>query len=129
MSVALDLRYLTVSSMMPDAVELSVCIGAGPCGCPVSSNEVLSTSPSFELINRPPNSASVAEAITCFKMADKTNTSPLCLVRKVRSNMSLRKKCPPTLLLALDAERYDTSLCICNYIWLAKYLIVALLWV
>ena len=127
--MALDLRFLTVSLMMPDAVELSVCIGVGPCGCPISSIEVLSTSPSLALMNRPPNSASAAEAITCFKMAAATNTAPLCLVREVGSNLLLRKKCPPTLLLALDAEIYDTSPCICNCIWLAKYLFVVSLWV
>ena len=44
MSMALDLCCLTVSLVMPDAVELSVCIGVGPCGCPITSNEVLSTS-------------------------------------------------------------------------------------
>ena len=75
--MALDLRCLMVSLMMPDAVELSVCIGVGPCGCPISSNEVLSTYPSLEFMNTPPNSASAAEAITCFKMAATTNTSPL----------------------------------------------------
>ena len=47
MSMNLELRYLTVLLMMPDAVELSVCIGVGPCGCPISSYGVLSTSPSL----------------------------------------------------------------------------------
>ena len=115
--------------MMPDDVELYVCIGVGPCWCPIYSNEVLSNSPSLSLMNRPPNSASAAEAITCFKMAATTNTAPLCLIREVESNLPLRKKCPPTLLLALDAERYYTSLCIGNYIWLVQYIIVALMWV
>ena len=64
MSMALDLRCLTVSLMMPEAVELSVCMCIGPCGCPISSSEVLSTSPSLALTNRPPNSASAADAIT-----------------------------------------------------------------
>ena len=64
--MALDMRYLTVLLMIPEAMELSVCMGIGPCGFPISSSEVLSTSPSLELINRPPNSASAAEAITFF---------------------------------------------------------------
>ena len=38
--MALDMRCLTVSLMMPEAVELSVCMGIGPCGCPISSSEV-----------------------------------------------------------------------------------------
>ena len=97
---------------MRDAVKLSVCIDVGPYGFPISSNEVLSTSPSLELTIRPPNSASAAEAITCFKMDATTNNYPLCLIHEIVSNLTLRKKCPPTLLLALDAEIYDASLCI-----------------
>ena len=127
--MALDLRCLTVSLMMPDAVELSICIGVGPCGCRISSNEVLSTSTSLALTNRSPNFAYAAEAITFSKMAATTNTATLCLVFEVGLNLSLKKKCPPTLLLDLDTNRYDASLCIYNCIWLAQYLIVASLWV
>ena len=105
MSVALDLRFLMVLLMMPEAVEFFVCMGIGPCGCPISSSGVMSTSPSLALMNRPPNSASVAEAITFFIMAATTNIAPLCLVFDVRLNFSLRKKFPPNLLLALDADR------------------------
>ena len=92
--------------MIPDAVELYVCIGVGPCGCPISSNEVLSTSPYLVFMNRPPNSASDTESITFFEMAATINTAPLCLVSEVGLNLSLKKKCPPTLLLALDANIY-----------------------
>ena len=80
MSIALDMRCFTVLLMMPDAVELSVCIGVGNCGCPIYSNEVLSNSPSLALTNRPPNAAYDAEAITCFKIASTTNNVPLCFV-------------------------------------------------
>ena len=95
MSMALDLRCLTVSLMMPEAVELSVCMGIGPCGCPISSSEVLSTSPSLAVMNGHPNYASAAEAITFFRMDATTNIAPLCLVCDVGLNFSLRKKCPP----------------------------------
>ena len=67
MYVSLDIRCLTVLLMTPDAMELSVFIGVVPCGFPISSNEVLSTSPSLVLMNRPPNSDSAAEAITFSK--------------------------------------------------------------
>ena len=87
MSMALDLRCLTVSLMMPEAVELSVRMGVGPCGCPISSNEVLSTSPSLKLMNRPPNSTSAAEALTFFRMSATTNIDPLCLVYDVGLNL------------------------------------------
>ena len=119
MSMALDLLCLTVSLMMPEAVELSVCMGICPCGCTISSSEVMSTSTSLELMNRPPNSASAAEAITFFRMAATTNIAPLCLVCDVGLNLSLRKELPPTPFLALDADRYYASLCICNFIWIA----------
>ena len=76
MSMALDLRSLTVSLMMTDSVELSICMGISPGWCPISSSEVLGTSPSLELTNRPPNSASDAEAITFFRMAATTNIAP-----------------------------------------------------
>ena len=64
MYMALDLHCFTVSFMMSEAVELSVCMGIGPCGCLISSSEVLNTSPSLALMNRPPNSSSAAEALT-----------------------------------------------------------------
>ena len=99
MSMVLDLRCLTVLLMMPDAVELSVCMGVGPCWFPIYSNEVISTSPSLELMNRPPNSASAAYSITFFKMAATTNNSPLCLVCEVVLNFSLRKKFPTTYMM------------------------------
>ena len=109
--MALDLCCLTVLLMMPDAVELYVCIGVCPCGCTIYFNEVLSTSPSLALMNRPPNSTSAAEAITFLKMAATANTAPLCLVFEVGLNLSLMKKFPPTLFLALDDDRYGVYLC------------------
>ena len=60
MYVSLNVRCLTVSLIMPEAVELSFCMGIGPCECPISSSEVLSAFPSLALMNRPPNSASAA---------------------------------------------------------------------
>ena len=97
MSMDLDLRCLTDWLMMPEAMELSVFIGVVPCGCPMSSNEVLCTSSYFALINRPSKSASSAEAITFFKMAVTTNIAPLFLVCEVGLKISLRKKFPHTL--------------------------------
>ena len=107
--MALDLRCLTVSLMIPEAVELSVCIGVGPCGCPISSNEVLSTSPSLALMNRPHNFASAVEAITFFRMAATTNIALLCFICDFGLNFPLMKKFPPTQLLALYTNRYDSS--------------------
>ena len=83
----LDLCCLTVSFIMPDVVELSVCIGIVTCGCPISSSVVLITSPSLALMNRPPNYASADDAITFFRMAATTNIDPLCLVYDVGLNL------------------------------------------
>ena len=74
------MRCFTVSFMIPDAVEFSVCIGVWCWGCPIYSNVFLITSPSLALMNRPPTSASAADAMKIFRMAVTTNTYPLCLV-------------------------------------------------
>ena len=65
--------------MIPDAVELSVYIGVGCWGCSISSNMLILTSPSFTLMNRPPNSTSEADAMTLFRMAETSNNAPFCL--------------------------------------------------
>ena len=96
MSMDLYLGCLTVSLIMPEAVELSVCMGIDPCGCPISSSEVMSTSPSLSLTNRPSNSTSAAEAITFFIIYATTNISPFGLVCDVRLNISRRNNPPPT---------------------------------
>ena len=92
MSVDLDIRCLTASLMIPEAMELSVCMRIFPCGCPIYSSEVLSTSPSLAVMNGHPNYASAAEAITFFRMDATTNIASLCLVCEVGLNLSLRKK-------------------------------------
>ena len=115
------MRYLTVSLMMPDAVELSVCIGVGCWGCSNYSNVFFITSPFSELMNRPPNSDASVDAVIFYRIAVTTYTAPLYLVGELGSKWSLRKKCPPTLLLALDTDKYEASLWMCNCIGLEKY--------
>ena len=54
--------------MTPLAVELSVCIGVGGCGCPNSSSIFMTWTASLMLIKRDPNSASATEDMTAFAM-------------------------------------------------------------
>ena len=91
--------------MIPDDIELSVCIGVRCWECLIYLNVFLITSPSLALINRPPNSASAAESMTFFIIATTTNTAPFVLVGEIGSKWSLRKKCTPNLLLALDTDK------------------------
>ena len=100
--------------MIPNYVELFVFIGVRCWGCPISSNVFLISSPSFELINRPPNSASAADAMIFFRISETTNTDPLCFVGEIGSKWSLRKKFLPTLLPKLDTDKYDALLWMCN---------------
>ena len=93
--------------MIPDSVELSVCIGVGVLGCIISSNVCLITSPSLELMNCPHNSAFVADAMTFFRIAATTNTDSLCLVGELLSKWSVQKNCSPTLFIYLDTNKYN----------------------
>ena len=69
MSIDLDRLYLMVLLVMPEAVELSVLMGVGGCGCPISSRMVLKIMTSCQFTNNAPISASFAEAITFFIIA------------------------------------------------------------
>ncbi len=66
MSIDLDLLCLMVLLVIPAAVELSVLMGVGGCGCPISSKIVLSIITSCPFTNNAPISASAADAMTCF---------------------------------------------------------------
>ena len=100
--------------MIPDAVEFSACMGVGCWGCPISSNVFLVTSTSLVLMNRPPNSASDADAMEFFRMAATTYTATLCFVGELGSQWPPWKKCPPNLLITLDPDKYNTLLWMCN---------------
>ena len=98
---------------------------------------VLWMSPFFQCVSYYLNLLGVDEWASqfCFcgrghdRIAATTNTSPLCLVGELGSKWSLRKKCPPTIILAFNADKYNALLWMYNFIWLTQYWIVASLWV
>jgi hypothetical protein len=77
MSMALDLRCRMVPLVIPVGQELSVCIGVGGWGYPISSRMVRIISASLALSKRPANSASVAEDMTFLRMLLTVWIAPL----------------------------------------------------
>ena len=76
MSIDLDLRCHILLFAIPNAVDLSVLIGMGGWMCPNSSKVVLKIMASWPLTKRAPISASAADAITFFMMAQTTCKGP-----------------------------------------------------
>ena len=72
MSMAFVRLILIVELAKPTAVELSVCIGVGGCGCPSSCNVIRSGTEVWQLWKTPPISASAAEAMILRSMRHST---------------------------------------------------------
>ena len=111
-SMDLDLCLFMVLFTIPTPVELSIFIGVGGCGSPSSSNINLITFAFFVFRNKAPSSASAAHAATCFNMVHMISMLPFNLMSFSFTGKLLKKKYPPALLLALDANRYNASECI-----------------
>ena len=115
MSLALDLRCLTVLLAMPTTFALSVWIGVGGWGWPISPNVVHNVVASLALLYNAPSSASVADDITFFRILLVVCIAPL-LGGSVTGGLALftlfcvRIKWPPTRLLARGSELYEASL-------------------
>ena len=77
MSIALDLRWTTVSVIMPTAHLLSNCIGVGPCLCPISSSVVRMGTASLALMKPEPVSDSWTEDMTASNILLLTRTGAL----------------------------------------------------
>ena len=60
-----------------NAVELSVLIGVGGCSCPNCFKIYRNGSVSWALMNKPPVSASAADATTCFNVLHTMCKGPL----------------------------------------------------
>ena len=83
--------------MMPFAVELSVCIGVGGFGCPISVSMFLRWTAPFALMKIPPSYASDAEYITALMICDMLRVAPFF---GGVSALVDNKKCPTSLLRA-----------------------------
>lgn len=82
---------------IPQAVELSVWMGVGGWGCPISSRICLIYTVSLALVHSAPSSASAADDMTALMICAMFRMDPL---GGGMSSLFNRKKCPPTLLLA-----------------------------
>ena len=105
MSIASVAFGKIVLVMMPITVELSVWIGVGGCGCPISANVAQMTTVCLALINRAPNSALATNDMTALM-----TFAMLWIVLLLRA-----------LLLALALLNYDVSVWIAGIMSLALY--------
>ena len=102
MSIAFVRFGVILPLTTPSAIELSVCNGVGGCGCPISSKMIRMYTASRAMMYNAPNSASVADDMTCLMMWAILRRAPLF----VGTSPPLeRKKCPPALLLAFGSLR------------------------
>ena len=92
MSMALVRLGWMMLVMMPSAVELSIWMGVGGCGCPNSSSRCRSGIASRALMYKAPSSASAAEDITALIICAIMSIAPLF---HGMSSFSERKKWPP----------------------------------
>ena len=116
------------------AVKLSVHIGVDGCSWPNYLSVVWVTTASCPLKNKPAYSASAAEAMMWLRGLLAVCKGPLGfggLSGGFVGSMDalLRKKWPPTRLLAFHTDRYDVSLSTWSTILLAWYLILSDRWV
>ena len=96
------------------AVVLSTWMGVGGCTWPRNLRACRNGMASFALSKVAAISVSAAEAMIFLTMAQRTCTAPLGLAYSGLGHSSDKKKKPPALLLALDTERHDPSLCACS---------------
>ena len=77
MSMAFVLFGVILPFTILSAMALSVCIGVGGCGWPISSRMILINTASRAMMYSPANSASVADDMTCLMMCAMLRTAPL----------------------------------------------------
>eukprot|EP00957_Ditylum_brightwellii_P006164 466210-Ditylum_brightwellii.AAC.2 len=112
MSMALDLCCFTMLFTIPVAVVSSVMMGVNGCGCPISSRAVQNSSPFHAFAYITPILASAAKAMMFLISLQTLWTGPFkgTLVSSGflgLMGLALRKKCPPALLLACGALKYE----------------------
>ena len=104
MSIALDI-FFSVPLTMLFAAVLSIAAGVGGCGWPIYARSVIADVTFWKFSNDPPNSASVADAMTFLILLHSTCTGPF--YRGIDCigvfDFGPRKKYPPVLLRASDS--------------------------
>ena len=112
MSILLVRRSFKVPSMNLWAVVLSTCTGVGGCGWPISIRVRRITVASCPFSNAAAISHSAAEDTMLRRILHKVWIGPFSLgsAESISLMKLLRKKWPPTLLLAPGSTRYAPSL-------------------
>ena len=128
MSILLVRFSFKVPSINLLAVVLSTCMGVGGCGWPISSRVRLITVASWPFSKAAAISHSAAEETMLRNILHKLWIGPFNFGAAVCISLmkSLRKKWPPTLLLAPGSTRYAPSLCTHNIMSEAVYVMVPL---
>jgi hypothetical protein len=111
-SIAFDRFCLIVLFKISNAVELSVRRCVGGCVCPSSVSVTLSGAPLWTLLKHAPTSDSAAEATTFLITAATLRIDPFSVSCSV--DLFPKKNRPPSRLRALETERYEASLWMCN---------------
>ena len=106
MSIPQDLFYFAVPLTILFAAVLSVATGVGGCYFPIFAKSVRMKVAFWKFSNRPPNYASVADAITFLVMLHSTCTGPLSVGISCIGVLDFvpRKKYPPALLCASGSD-------------------------
>jgi hypothetical protein len=97
---------------MPNAVELSVRSGVGGWMWPNSVSVTLSGAPLWALWKHAPTYDSAAEATTFLMTEETLRMEPFSL--SCYGDLLPQKNRPPRRLGALETERYEASLWMCN---------------
>ena len=94
----------------------SICIDVAGWGCPSSANKSHIFFASFALRNNAPSSTSASDDATCFNVVHNACMGKFKTMGCPLTGIDPKKKCPPALLLALGAVKYNVSEWICRII-------------
>ena len=95
-------RFIVLFTI-PTAVVLSTWIGIGGCKCPNSCRVSRIIFACYAFSKSAPSSASAADAASILRTLHKKCIAPFRMMGYLFFGIDPRKKCPPVLLLALDA--------------------------
>ncbi len=116
---------LIVLFAMPTVVALSQCTGVRGWGWPSSSRVSQKMTPSLQLRNRAPSSASATDDTTKRSMVHSVKNGPFNLMGSPSFGSHPKKKWPHARLWAFVSGRYDTSECMFNTMLDARNRMVA----
>ncbi len=103
-------------------VLLSVCIGVGGWGWPISLSVWRMETAVFALMKRAPSSASAMDDMIARIICEMLRMAPLFVGM---SSLPAINMCPPTRLHAFGLDKYEALLCITRTMLLALYVSTA----